>query len=413
MTETTLVILLGLLLGLALAFVFAELWVRRFYQRRSAAWPLEPNSRVVAEIDCETLPSLDPIARFFVNADGERGAPLPSDWTRVYRVLVAGGSAAECFYLDQDKQWPSVVQRVLTENAAKIGVERAHVGNIARSMQRCDYVAWMLEKMVPRLPRLDAVVLMVGASDLVTWLQAGCPSVVAASSNDPDYCFQQHDFGPFAWTPSQLALRELVKRVRNRFFPRELRRLRAGKTFAKHRAMRAAGKLIHETPPTGPMLANYEEWLRRTIEAARSTGARVLVLRQPWLQKRFTPDEEKLLWNFGRGKPYEQHVEHYYEIGLVHRLLAEVADVSERVALDMGAEVCELRTRLEPSFEIFYDTLHNTPKGCEAVGQLVAEALLASPAATRPNPRREPTVPARALTESQRAPGAEVSGLGG
>jgi hypothetical protein len=408
MIETTLTVLLGL----ALAFVGAELWLRRFYRRRGAAWPLEPNSRVVAEIDREALPSLDPIARFFVNADGERGDPLPSDWTRVYRVLVAGGSAAECFYLDQDRQWPSVVQRVLTENAAKLGVDRAHVGNIARSMQRCDYVAWMLQRMVPRLPRLDAVVLMVGASDLVTWLQDGCPAVVTPSSNDPDYCFQQHDFGPFAWTPSKLALREWLRRTRNRLFPKEHRRLRAGKTFAKHRVMRAAGKLIHETASTAPMLAYYEEWLRRTIDAARSSGARVLVVRQPWLQKHFTPEEAAQLWNFGRGRPYEEHVEYYYEIGLVHRLLAEVADVSERVALDMGVEVCELRTRLEPSFEIFYDTLHNTPKGCEAVGKLVAEALLSPPPAARSNPDRLLDVPSPTRAASRRAPGAGVTGIG-
>jgi len=408
MLETT----LTSLLVFASTLVLAELWLRRFYLRRGAAWPLQPHSRVVAEIDRETLPSLDPIARFSVNADGERGDPVPADWTRVYRVLVAGGSAAECFYLDQDKQWPSVVQRVLTENAAQLGVERAHVGNIARSMQRCDYVAWMLEKMLPRLPSLDAVVLMVGASDLVTWLQDGCPEVIQPSSHDPNYCFQQHDFGPYGWAPSKLALREWVRRLKNRYLPKELRRLRAGKTFAKQRAMRAAGKLLHETPSTGRMLAFYEEWLRRTIDAARSTGARVLVLRQPWLQKRFTPEEEKLLWNFGRGRPYQEQVEYYFEIGLVHRLLAEVADVTERVALDMGVEVSELRTRLEPSFEIFYDTLHNTPKGCEALGKLVAEALLSPPAAVRPNPGRELDVPSPTRTGFRRAPGAGVIGLG-
>lgn len=399
-------ITLTILLGLALVFVLAELALRRFYRRRAMAWPLEPGSRVVSEIDRETLPSLDPIVRFYVNADGERGDPLPSDWSDVYRVLVAGGSAAECYYLDQDKQWPMVLQRLLTQHAAALGVRRAHVGNIARSMQRCDCVAWMLEKMVPRMPRLDAVVLMVGASDLVTWMQDGCPEDVRAVRPAPSHCFQQHDLGPFGWSPSRLALREALRRAKNRYFPKEVRRLRVGKSFAKHRAMRASAKLIQETPSTASMLAYYETWLRRTIEAGRSTGARVLVLRQPWLQKEFTPEEAKLLWNFGRGRPYQEHVSEYYDIRLVHRLLAEVADVTERVARDVGAEVCELRTKLEPSFDIFYDTLHNTPRGCEAVGRLIAEALLAAPpAASRhdggasvdglPGPAREDACAAR------------------
>ncbi len=406
MTET----ILTLLLGLALSLILAELWMRRFYLRRGVAWPLEPNSRVVAEIDRETLPSLDPIARCYVNADGERGDPLPSDWTNVYRVLVAGGSAAECFYLDQDKQWPSVVQRVLTENVAQLGAERVHVGNIARSLLRCDYVAWMLEKVVPRLPRLDAVVLLVGGSDLLAWMHDGCPEVVQATRRDPSYCFQQHDLGPYGWSPSKLALREWVRRIKNRFFPKELRRLRAGKSFAKHREMRAAATMLYEIPDTAPMLAYYEEWLRRSIDNARSTGARVIVIRQPWLQKRFTPEEEKLLWNWGRGRPHEGKVEHYFDIYLVHRLMAEVADVTERIALDMGAEVCELRTRLEPTFEIFYDSVHNTPRGCEALGKLVAEALLSPPAAVRPNPGRELDVPSPTRTGFRRAPDAGVIG---
>jgi hypothetical protein len=325
-------------------------------------------------------------------------------------VLVAGGSAAECFYLDQDKQWPSVVQRVLNENAAKLGVERAHVGNIARSLQRCDHVAWILEKVVPRLPRLDAVVLLVGGSDLLAWMHDGCPAVVQPSDRDPGYCFQQHDFGPYGWSPSKLALRECVRRIKNRYFPKELRRLRAGKSFAKQRAMRAAATILTEIPDTAPMFAYYEDWLRRTIDNARSTGARVIVLRQPWLQKKFTPEEEKLLWNWGRGRPHLEKVDHYFDIYLVHRLMAEVADVTERIALDMGAEVCELRTRLEPTFEIFYDSVHNTPRGCEAVGKLVAEAILSPPAATRPNPARGSEVPAPARIASRRAPGAGVGG---
>jgi hypothetical protein len=238
----------------------------------------------------------------------------------------------------------------------------------------------------------------------------GCPPVVQPPHRDADHCFQQHDFGPFGWAPSKLAVRECVRRTKNHYFPKELRRLRAGKSFAKLREMRAAATLLDEIPDTAPMLAYYETWLRSAIDNARSTGARVVVLRQPWLQKQFTPEEEKLLWNWGKGRPHLGQVAQYFDIYLVHRLMAEVADVTERIALDMGVEACELRTRLEPSFEIFYDSVHNTPLGCEAVGKLVAEALLCPPAAARPDPDRvkDTTAPVRAGT--RRAPGTEVSG---
>jgi len=366
----------GVIGGAALAFAAAELGVRAVHRRRGAAWPMEPNSEIRLEIDRDALPALEPVARFRVNADGERGDPLPRDWRDTYRVIVAGGSAAECFYLDQDTQWPAVVQRELQRHAVALGVRRVHVGNIARSMQRCEYVAWMLEKMLPRLPRLDAVVLMVGASDLVMWMQEGCPPTIPAARPEPGYCFQQHDFGPYGWSPSKLALREALKRLKNRWAPAVLVRPRAGKSFAKNRAARQRATKLTEAPERAAMLAHYEVWLRRTIEAARATGARVLVARQPWLQRDFTPEEEAFEWNFGLGRPYQEEVSTYFDLKLVHRLLAELDAVSARVAADLGVEALDLRARLAPTFEVFYDTLHNTPAGCAAVGKLVAEALL-------------------------------------
>ncbi|MEZ6014618.1 MAG: hypothetical protein R3F49_05865 [Planctomycetota bacterium] len=369
-------IALAAALSAPLALLASELALRAFYRRRGAAWVLEPGSVQIQEIDRETLPALEPEVRIEVNRDGERGAPPPADWRRTFRVLVAGGSAAECFLLDQETQWPSVVARELQARAAELGVDRVHVGNIARSLVRCEYVEWMLNATLPRMPRLDAVVLMVGASDLVAWLEQGCPAEVTASELDPNRCFQRHDFGPFRWRPGQLALRELVKRVKNRLVPSVVRRTRAGKSIAKHRKMRASAEtLVREAPDARGMLALYEEYLRRTIEAARSTGAKVLVARQPWLQKDFTPEEAARLWNFGKGRPYEGPVTTYFAIEVVHRLMAAVDEVSARVAAEMGVGACELRTHLDASFDTFYDTLHFTPRGAAAVGKRVAEAL--------------------------------------
>lgn len=369
-------------LGLAGLAVAAELLVRTFYRRRGAAWVLEPHSVQVLEIDRETLPSLEPEVRVAVNRDGERGAPPPSGAAPTYRVLVAGGSAAECYMLDQATQWPAALERALAADAARLGASRVHVGNIARSLVRCEYIEWMLRATLPRLGRVDAVVLMVGASDLVAWLERGCPNEVRPGELDPNQCFQQHDFGPFGWRPNQLALRELVRRIKNRLAPSQVRRQRAGKSLAKNRAMRAAAKeLVTVAPEPAPMLAFYEEWLRRTIAVARDHGARVLVARQPWLWKDFTPEERRLLWNFGKGRPYEGPVTTYYDMRVIHALMSALDERTARVAADLGVETCELRTRLAPSFETFYDELHFTPRGAAEVGRLVAEALLAKPAA--------------------------------
>ena len=53
------------------------------------------------------------------------------------------------------------------------------------------------------------------------------------------------------------------------------------------------------------MLRHLEEEFRRLVTQARAHGARVLVVGQPWLERAFTPEEELLLWSFGRGRPFE------------------------------------------------------------------------------------------------------------
>src|SRR5204862_1477425 len=101
--------------SLGCLFVVAELSARYCLRRfgRYYVWP--PYSRTQMEIDSSVLPMMAPTTRFDVNEAGERGDPLPSDLAHTYRVLVGGGSATECYYMDQEASWPYVVQRLLNQ----------------------------------------------------------------------------------------------------------------------------------------------------------------------------------------------------------------------------------------------------------------------------------------------------------
>src|SRR5262249_28590071 len=88
-----------------------------------------PYWRMRHAIDPKTLPAFPPTSLLEANADGERGDAPPGPDERVFRVLVAGGSAAECNQLDQSMTWAAVVQRPLNrpENLAALGAPRVHV----------------------------------------------------------------------------------------------------------------------------------------------------------------------------------------------------------------------------------------------------------------------------------------------
>lgn len=373
---------LGLALAAALAaaaFVAAELGARAWLRRRGEYFVFTPNSSTLLHVDRETLPQLESEVRIEINRDGERGPTPPRHWRDTYRVLVAGGSAAECFLLDQESSWPHVLQELLTPAAERLGARAVHVGNIARSLVACEYIETMLRRVLPRYPRLDLVVLMVGASDVVGWLEKKTPEHLEEGRVSSDYLFNEHPEGPFGWTFSSLALRQVLSRLHKRLTHPVLVRSGAGKTLAKNRAMRArSGERVDEVPDCGPMLAYFEKFFRRTVQTARSRGARVLVVRQPWLRKELTPEEDALLWNFGAGRPYEEEVKTYYSRRVVDELMSAVDGVAARVARELGVEELDVMPHLDHSFDTFYDELHFTPRGARALAELVAREVLVS-----------------------------------
>jgi hypothetical protein len=139
-------------LALAVSFVLAELTARSILHLFGKYYVWAPFARTRMELDRTALPSLEPVVHFEINDGGERGDMLPKDWRNTFRVLVAGGSAAECYFLDQTTSWPYVIQTVLNRpaNLMKLGFERVHVGNISRSLVACQHIHRMLERPLPR-----------------------------------------------------------------------------------------------------------------------------------------------------------------------------------------------------------------------------------------------------------------------
>lgn len=356
--------------GVATAVV-AELIARSTLKSQDAWFVRQPHSRQAFHIATDVLPGLEATARFEANADGERGDPVPERPEDVLRVLIAGGSAAECFLLDQPSSWPMVAQRVLKEAGTP-----AHVGSVARSLIPCRTIDLLLAKALPRFKSLDAIVLMVGASDMVAWFEAKTPASLEESEVDiARYC-EEHPQGPFTWSPKGTALYRIVRRLMTRLRRPVNERQGAGKSIAKHRQMRADAKvMLDEVPDAAPMLDGFETHLRSLVATCKRFAPRVIVARQPWLDRDFTPDEAARLWNFGQGSPYRGALDTYYTHRVVRELMGAVDDVAVRVADTTGVEAFDLRTVVPSDFDHYYDFLHFTPKGAELVGRRLAAQL--------------------------------------
>jgi hypothetical protein len=363
------------------AVVLAELAARAWIRSRGAYYVCLPDQRLRLHIDRETLPQLDPIARFEVNRAGERGpeVPRPRRGETLYRVLVAGGSQPEGYLLDQDVNWPGALQRLLSAPASirTLGVSRVHVGCIARSGVGSEALDLILQRVLPRYPRLSAIVILVGASDVLRWLEEGAPRA-PSSLVSTEELFRRHPEGPFGWAPRRLALTELARHAHRRIARPVRVHERAGRWLAKARGMRARAKVICAAmPDPAPMLEHFEACFRRAIARAQAHADRVVVVRQSWYSKEsLTPEESAQMWHGGAGQAWREEVTTYYAIDVTARLMALLDARAAHVAGALGVEQIDLGPVLEPNLATYYDYFHLTPSGASSVAAVVARALL-------------------------------------
>ena len=359
------------------ALVAAEFAARAWIKRAGRYFVWEPDSKLHQRLEPGVIPSQGELVRFEVNPDGERGDAFPADGAGVYRVLVAGGSAAECYFLDQPQSWPEVLKRELSqpERLSRLGARTVHVGNIGKSLVATEYIDAMLARLLPRYRKLDCIVFMIGASNVVGWLMKKTPTTLNDSAAPPGDVFAVRADKRYGFAPSRLALRELLARRLRR--GKTVERRGAGKKIVDIRAMRhRAPTVLTEIPDPTPMLEHFERAYRSLLRRAKASGARIVVAPQPWMDKpAYSAEEQAVFWHGSQGQPYTEDVKVYYADQVVGRLMHEVESRMARIAAEEGCDCAPVRPMVEPSLVSFYDYFHLTPAGAEKVGRGLADVI--------------------------------------
>jgi len=357
------------------AEVLCRWWIRG--RSRYHVWP--PRARIEIRPDAEAFPELERRARFHVNADGERGGAVAAGEHGLYRVLAVGGSAVECFALDQPLTWPEVLGQLLNapDRVHALGARRAHVGNVGHSGIGSPELDIILERILPRYARLDAIIIMVGASDVYHWLEEGAPPSRPSSAVPEERLFSQHPQQRFGWRPGAWALVELARRLRRTWFRHTEVKERAGAWFVAARRMRAeANEVLTAMPDPTVVLNNFEHHFRRLVGRAKAHADHVLVVRQPWLEGPYTAEEAARFWHGGVGRPWKETVTVYYDLEIVNRLLALVQARAAKVADALGVPHLNLLPLLTQRSRHYYDHDHFTPVGAAVVAHAIAAAFL-------------------------------------
>jgi lysophospholipase L1-like esterase len=360
--------------------VIIEFIARWWLRHRTNYYVLPPGLRIRLQPDPEIFPELERVVRFEVNADGERGAEAPCPGPGLCRMLVVGGSQPEGYLLDQETAWPGALQRILEapEHLHRLDARRVHVGNIARSGVGSEALDLILDRVLPRYSRLHAIVILVGASDVLRWLEAGAPPSAPPPVRSEDV-FRCHPEMRCGWRPGSLAIVELLRRLRMRWLRPLEEHSRACRWLARARAMRANATEVLPMPDPAPMLAHFDRHFRRALDRARAHADRVIVVRQPWFAPPYTADDEAHMWHGGAGRSWQEDVKTFYSLEVLARLMALLDAKASRIARDMEVEQIDLMPLLDRGLEVFYDTFHATPAGSRRIAAAVAAAILRHP----------------------------------
>ena len=378
----TALLLICLAAAVPALLVAVELGARWWIRRRGEYYVLPPGLRLRLHPDPDVFPELERATRFDVNADGERGSEVPRV-KGLFRVLVAGGSQPEGYLLDQETVWPGALERLLQAPARleRLGSTDVHVGSIARSGVGAEGLDLIFERALRRYPRLQLILILVGATDVLRWLEHGAPQTMPPVRAAE--VFRCHPEGPFGWKPGQMAAMELLLRARRRWLrPCEVHE-HAGRWVGEARAMRARARVVRTAlPDPAPMLGQFDVHLRRLLRRASAHADRVILVRQPWFDASYSAEEAAHMWHGGVGQAWRTDVTTYYSFDVVSRLMALIDVRAAAIADALGIEQVDLMPVLNGNLMNYYDCFHATPVGASTVATAVAGVILREPIAS-------------------------------
>ena len=391
MTIWMLVAGLGALLIVSVELV-ARWWIRRHTPYR--VWP--PGMRLEVRQHPGLFPEVEPSVHLDINADGERGSEVNAREPGLFRILVVGGSSVECYALDQPTTWAGGLERVLNRTPAlrTLGAGRVHVGNIGHSGVGAAELDVILERVLPNYDRLDAIIVMAGASTAYHWLEDGAPPACAPFVVPEQLLFAQHPGQEFGWNPRASALAEVARRLRQLWLHPVDVKENVGAWLVAGRTMRAEATQIRTSvPDSSAVLQHFEQHYRRALRRAMLHASRVLVVRQPWFEKDYTPQESARFWHGGIGKPWKEKVSVYFSLEVINRLLSQIDARVVAVAEELGLQHLNLQPVLDQGLRHYYDHDHFTPEGAAAAAQVIAAALIKRQAEVSVHRITQPRIP--------------------
>lgn len=343
---------------------FVVLGTELIFKLREPYLPSYPMHRVCYVKD-NVMPGISGKVEFSINRYGLRGPNTDLKKTDL-KILIIGGSAAECLYVTDKLSWPWLLQDKLTEKTGK----KIFVGNAGKSGQFSLHHIYMLQE-YKYAPQFDWVILLAGINDAGRFLNNDYEK---RKSRVEATTFINKGGNRIFFNDSKLFHRLGYIFYSKTVLPHEILQDNDGSwhEFVRERRQRALKVNTINQEPSGinEALSIYKNNLRKFINICRQRNQKVIILTQPTLWHKGLPaDFEKLLFEYkDENSAYSTEV------------LEKVMKAYNQAALDVcqqeGILCIDLAARLSSDYSMFYDDCHLNINGCEKMANILSGELL-------------------------------------
>ncbi|MBI3316643.1 MAG: hypothetical protein HYZ85_01385 [Candidatus Omnitrophica bacterium] len=337
-----------------------------------------PKWREVLKPDPKILSGIEGESRFSTNRLGLRGDELGDP---KIRILVLGGSATECGYLDDSETWPYLIQKQLSNSLA----ETVWVGNAGRSGHHSLHHLAQMEILLDQIKPIHLVIVMMGFNDMAAWLRRKEDTFETWQDAAVREKYTRSAFSRAPVKGFKNQLRQSLHSLRNFFNGKDhwhSEEIRTGSQYRglRERRMKSDQILIPEEKlATLPFaLKRYQQNIEQIIQIAKNHQTPLLFLTQPGLyHESMSPEETALLW-FGAIQGTEDiraPAANYARVEEMRSVLSDYNQILLKTAGMHSIETLDLDRLLPASTEIFYDDVHFHEAGAARVAQLVVQSL--------------------------------------
>lgn len=329
-----------------------------------------PNLEFSFDMQRGLLPGVDGRVEFQTNGEGMIGDAISN--TADFRILTIGGSTTECLMLGSEGGWPYLLQSKLNKSYAN---RQIWIGNLGRSGLHSEDHILALKHLIPELPKIDALIILVGANDLQKRMTL---QKDYASFEDPElyshafHIYPNRHNGSFLKRTNVWALIKKIKKQYDFSKNQEMSHDEVESFFLKNRMKRKESPKVDTLPDLTNAANEYKRRILEIIKIARSQKIRIIFLTQPTIWKENFPENwERYLLTGGVNIPGTSKRAEYYS---VEALMKGMEIYNQRVieaCAESDVEIIDLASMIPKDTTYFYDDMHFNKKGATEISSIM------------------------------------------